>query len=116
MFILTLGHIMRYKVIYHVGTELTLKTRADSGSLTFQDEAASISGSVPLTIPYSEMVGVELFRLHGLGRMIKLVCKERTIFLTVVRINLCGCFVIINFFRAGELYESLKKRVRSVVA
>jgi hypothetical protein len=116
MFILTSGHIMRYKVIYHVGTELALKTRVSSGSLTFQDEAASISGSVPLTVPFSEMVGVEMFRLHGLGRMIKLVCKERTIFLTVVRINLCGCFVIINFFRAGELYESLKKRVRSVVA
>jgi len=107
---------MRYKVIYHVGTELTLKMRVNSGSLTFQDEAASISGSAPLTIPYSEMVSVEMFRLHGLGRMIKLVCKERTIYLTVVRINLFGYFIIINFFRAGELYESLKKRVRGVVA
>jgi hypothetical protein len=107
---------MRYKVIYHVGTELTLKTRVSSGTLTFQDEAVSISGSAPLTVPYSEMVSVEMFRLHGLGRMIKLVCKERMIFLTVVRINLFGYFVIINFFRAGELYESFKKRVRGVVA
>jgi hypothetical protein len=107
---------MRYKVIYYVGTELTIKTKVSSGSLTFQDEMVSISDSEPLTIPYSEMVSVEMFRLHGLGRMIKLVCKERTIFLTVVRINLFGYFVFINFFRAGELYESLKKRVSGVMA
>ncbi len=104
------------KVIYHVGTELTLKTRVSSGSLIFQDEAASISGSSPLTIPFSEIINVEMFRLHGLGHMIKLVCKERTIFLTVVRINLFGYFLIISFFRAGELYETFKQRVRKIVA
>jgi len=107
---------MRYKVIYHVATELTLKTRVSSGRLTFQDGAVSISGATPLTVPYSEMVKVEMFRLHGLGRMIKLICKERTIFLTVVRINLFGYFIFINFFRTGELYESLKKSVQKVVA
>jgi hypothetical protein len=77
-----------------------------------QDDAAYISGSSPLTIPFSDVTSVEMFRLHGLGRMLKLVCKERTVFLTVVRVNLCGYFVIINFFRAGELYESLKRRVQ----
>ena len=107
---------MRYKIVYHVGSELTLKTRANSGSLTVQDEAVSISGAWPLTIPYSEMVSVETFRLHGLGRVIKLVCKERTIFLTVVRINLFGYFIIINFFKAGELCESLKRRVCQAVS
>ncbi len=107
---------MRYKIIYHVGPELSVKTRVSSGTLTLQDDAVCIAGSSPLTIPFSDMMGVEMFRLHGLGRMLKLVCKERTVFLTVVRINLFGYFVIINFFRAGELYESLKQRVRKVVA
>jgi hypothetical protein len=103
---------MRYKIIYHVGPELSIKTRVSAGTLTVQDDAACISGSSPLTIPFSDVTSVEMFRLHGLGRMLKLVCKERTVFLTVVRVNLFGYFVIINFFRAGELYESLKRRVQ----
>ena len=105
---------MRYKVIYHIGKELTIKTRVNAGTLTFQDDAVSISGSSALMIPFSEVTSVEMFRLHGLGRMIKMVCRERTIFLTVVRINLFGYFIIINFFRAGELYESLKRKIRKV--
>jgi hypothetical protein len=107
---------MRYKIIYHVGRELSLKTKVSSGTLTLQDDAVCISGVSALTIPFSDVTSVEMFRLHGLGRMLKLVCKERTVFLTVVRINLFGYFIIINFFRAGELYESLKERVQKVVA
>jgi hypothetical protein len=107
---------MRYRVIYHVGRELTMKTRVSSGSLTIQDDVISISASSPVTIPFSEIVSVEMFRLHGLGRMIKLACKERTIFLTVVRINLWGYFIVINFFRARELYETIKKRVSGIVS
>ncbi len=103
---------MRYKIIYHVGSELNVKTRADSGMLTLQDDAIRIASSSPLTIPFSDVTSVEMFRLHGLGRMLKLVCKERTVFLTVVRLNLFGYFVIINFFRAGKLYETLKQRVQ----
>jgi hypothetical protein len=62
------------------------------------------------------VTSVEMFRLHRLGRMLKLVCRERTVFLTVVRIKLFEYFVIINFFRVGELYEALTKRVRKFVA
>lgn len=107
---------MRYKVIYHVGTDLTVKTRVSSGTLTYKDDAISISGPSALTIPFSEVTSVEMFRLHGLGRMIKMVCKGCTIFLTVARLNLFGYFVIINFFSAGELYEKLKRKVQNVAA
>jgi hypothetical protein len=107
---------MRYKVIYHVGQELTIKTKVSSGTLTFQDESLCISGTSALTIPFSSVTSVDMFRLHGLGRMIKMVCNERTIYLTVVRLNLFGYFVIINFFRAGELYESLKRKIRKIDA
>lgn len=99
--------MMRYKIIYHAGRELSIKTKVSSGTLTLHNDAASISGSTELTIPFSEVTSVEMFRLHGLGRMIKMVCKERTIFLTVVRINLFGYFAIINFFKTGELFKSL---------
>jgi hypothetical protein len=105
---------MRYKIIYHVGKELTLKTKVNSGTLTFQNDSICISGSSPLTVSLSEVNNVEMFRLHGLGRMIKLLYKERTIFLTVVRLNLFGYFVIINFFKAGKLYEAIKQKIQKV--
>ena len=105
---------MRYKTIYHVGKDLTAKTRVSSGTLTVQDDAVSISGSSALTIPFSEVTAVEMFRLHGLGRMIKLACPRRTVFLTVFRLNLFGYFAVINYFRAGELYENLRRKVRKV--
>ena len=102
---------MRYKIIYHIGPEFTVKTKASSGTLTIEDDAACISGASVLTIPFSEVTSIEMFRLHGLGRVIKMVCTEGTIFLTVVRLNLFGFFVIINFFKAGELYEALKRKI-----
>jgi hypothetical protein len=100
---------MRYKIIYHVGTELDIKTKVSSGTLIVEGDTIRISGSSPLTIPLRTVVSVEMFRLHGLGRMIKLVCTERTVFLTVVRFNLFGYFVLINFVKAGELYEALRQ-------
>ncbi len=107
---------MRYSIIYHVGQELTIKTKVTSGILTFQDESVCISGTPDLRIPFSSVTSLEMFRLHGLGRMIKLVCNQGTIFLTVVRLNLFGMFIIINFFRAGQLYVSLKSKINTVGA
>jgi hypothetical protein len=103
---------MRYKIIYHVGKELTLKTKVNSGTLTFQNDSICISGSSPLTVSLSEVTNVEMFRLHGLGRMIKLFCKERTIFLTVVRLNLFGYFVIINFSKLENFTKPSNKKFK----
>jgi len=41
--------------------------------------------------------------------MIKVECADSTVFLTVVRLNLFGFVVIINFFKAAKLFEDLKK-------
>jgi hypothetical protein len=103
--------VRRYKVIYHVGPEFTIKTKVNSGILTVQEEGVSISGPSDVTVPFSSVTNLEMFRLHGLARIIKMVCKDRTIFLTVVRLNLFGYFVIVNVFRAGELYEALKRKI-----
>ena len=71
---------MRYKIIYHVGNELTIKTKVSSGILTLRDGIAGISGSSELRRSRSpDVTTVEMFRLHGLGRMIKIVCSERGI-------------------------------------
>ena len=102
---------MKYKIIYHIGDEINIKTKAESGVLSLQSQSVHISGTSPIEIPYSSLVSVELFRLHGLGRMIKVICTNRTIFLTVVRLNIAGYFIIINFFKAGELYKNMKAHI-----
>lgn len=102
---------MHYKIIYHIGKELTVKTKVSSGTFIFENDVSSISDSKGLSIPISSITFVEMFRLHGLGRMIKIICEGRTIFLTVIRANLFGYFVIINFFGAGELYKLLRGRL-----
>jgi len=99
---------MSYRVIYHVGDAVTLKTRVNSGTLTFDAASIRIAGQNPLTIDFSSVKNVELFRLHGLGRMINLVCTDRSVFLTVIHINLFGYFVIINHFKVGKLCQQLK--------
>lgn len=99
----------RYKVIYHIGDEISLKTRAKAGVLELGAGNLRIEGrDAPVNIPWDSIDGVEMFRLHGLGRMIKVTTKAATLFLTVVRINLGGAFIVINFLKAGELFRQLK--------
>ena len=98
---------MKYKIIYHVGNELTIKTKADSGYLVFNESSIFISGTSTLEVPYTSMIKIEMFRLHGLGRMIKLVCADCTIFFAVIRLNIFGYFVFIDFLKTGRLYEAI---------
>jgi hypothetical protein len=102
---------MKYKIIYHDGEELSLKTKVKPGLLTLGESAILIAGPSPLEISFSSISYAVLFRLHGLGQMIKLTHDNRTIFLTVVRLNLFNYFAIINFFRAGELFKQLQSRM-----
>ncbi len=100
---------MNYKIIYYVGDEINIKTKVEDGILTWREQSFLISGQSSLEILFSSLVSAEMFRLHGSCRMLKVVCVERTIFLTVVRINIAGYFIIVNFFKTGELFEKLKQ-------
>ena len=102
---------MNYKIIYHIGDEINIKTKAEGGILSLQEQSILISGLSTFEVPYTSLHSAELFRLNGLGRMIKIACSDRTIFLTVVRLNIAGYFVIINFFKAGELYKKIKAQI-----
>lgn len=102
---------MKYKIIYHIGEEINIKTRAESGTLTWQENSLMIQGASSFEVEFSSFKSVEMFRLYGLGRMIKLTCTDRTIFLTVVRFNIGGYFSNINFFKTGALLEKIKAQV-----
>ena len=55
----------------------------------------------------------ELFRLQGLGRMIRIEHAGGTLFLTVVvRFCIAGQFATINFFKTGKLLKLLDSELQ----
>jgi hypothetical protein len=97
---------MKYKVFFHRGDELSLKTKVSKGRAWLDDVGLHVEGPHGFTIPNGEILEAELFRLHGLGRVIRIEHKGGRLFLSVVRLML-GQFAIINFFRTGALQKQL---------
>ncbi len=99
-----------YRVFFHEGQELGLKTRVQKGEASLTDESLSIrakDGSL-LTIPKSDLRAVEMFRLHGLGRVIRIDMANGRLFISVIRFMI-GQFATINFFGTGELHQRLRE-------
>ena len=97
---------MKYKVFFHRGDELSLKTKVSKGRAWLDDSGLHVEGSNGFTIPSGEIREAELFRLHGLGRVIRIEHNGGRLFLSVVRLML-GQFAIINFFQTGALHKQL---------
>jgi hypothetical protein len=103
---------MRYKVAFHRGDDLTLKTRVEKGQAWLDDGGLHIEGpGGQLSIPKGDLLSAELFRLHGLGRVIRIETRAGRLFLTVVRLMI-GQFAIINFFKTGVLQKQLSGAVK----
>jgi hypothetical protein len=101
-----------YRVIYHVGDTLNLRTKALEGRAVLTQDALTITGPSPVEVPVRELRGVELFRLHGLGRTIRISYERGTVYLSVARFVLFGgYFASINFFRTGELARRLREAI-----
>jgi hypothetical protein len=98
---------MSYKVIYHNGEEISVKTKVKTGRLSLSESLLTVTGRDPFCIPISSLQSVDLFRLHGLGRMLRIVHNRGTFFVSVVRFCLFGQFAIINFFGTGKLKDEL---------
>ena len=97
---------MKYKVFFHQGDELSLKTRVDRGEAWLDDADLHVKGCAEFTIPRNQLLAVELFRLHGLGRVIRIEHTHGRLFLSAVRLMI-GQFAFINFFKTGTLYKAL---------
>lgn len=101
-----------YKVFFHHGDELTARTRALKGSASIDESGLHIAGpSGVTTIPNVDMLKADLFRLHGVGRVIQLDYKGGRVFMSVIRF-MVGQFALINFFRTGELQRRLAAIVK----
>lgn len=97
---------MKYKVFFHCGNELFLKTKVFRGRAWLDDVGLHIDGADQFTIPANDILKAELFRLHGLGRVIRIDYRGGRLFLSVVRFMI-GQFAFINFFRTGKLQKQL---------
>lgn len=97
---------MKYKVFFHCGNELSIKTRVARGSAWLDAEGLHVKGQNGFTIPISDIKGAELLRLHGLGRVIRVEHQGGRLFLSVVRLMI-GQFAFINFLRTGSLCKQI---------
>jgi len=98
-----------YRVMYHVGDELNLRTKVLTGRASLTQEALTIAGPSPIALPLRELRSVELFRLHGLGCVIRIAYEKDTVYVSVVRFVLFGYFAAINFLKTGELARRLRE-------
>jgi hypothetical protein len=100
------GGLVKYRVFFHQGDELGLKTRVTRGEAWLDDAGLHVSGPSEILIPNSDFIGAELFRLHGLGRVIRVEHRHGRLFLSVVRFMI-GQFALINFFKTGKLHQEI---------
>ena len=96
----------KYKVFFHRGDELTIKTRARKGHAWLDEDALRIEGSEEFAIPLTDIYHAEIFRLHGLGRVIQIEHRGGRLFLSVVRFMI-GQFAMIDFLTTGALQRQL---------
>ncbi|MGY3618972.1 hypothetical protein [Bradyrhizobium sp. USDA 10063] len=105
-----------YRVIYHIGDTLNLQTKGLEGRAALTQDALTITGPSPIEVPIRELRSAELFRLHGLGRCIRISHDRGTVYLAVVRVVLFGgYFASINFFQTGKLARRLREAIAAEV-
>jgi hypothetical protein len=98
-----------YRVMYHVGDALTLRTKVLRGRASLTRDALTITGPSPVELPLRDLHAAELFRLHGLGRCVRISHEKGVVYVSVVRFVLFGYFAVINFLRTGELARRLRE-------
>jgi hypothetical protein len=97
-----------YKVMYHEGDTISVKTKVKTGRLSLEDGRLLILGAPAISLSLETLQTVELFRLHGTGRMLKISHEGGTLFVSVIRFSLFGIFAVINFFATGRLKKELE--------
>ena len=101
-------HIMHtYKVFFHVGDDLGIKTRVQKGTAEVSDAEMTVHNGSSIIIPLRDITNAKLFRLHGLGSVIQIDHSSGRIFVSVVRFMI-GQFAVINFFKTGELHKQIE--------
>ena len=101
-----------FRIIYHCGDELTLRTKVKSGRLADDNGILTI---VPRheqqTIALGAIRSVELFMMNGIGSCLKIRNGDSTIFISVVRFCIAGQFSVVNMLGTRKLKALLEARI-----
>lgn len=97
-----------YKVFFHNGPEIGLRTHVLRGAASIDVSGLNIQGPDGSSfIPSASIKEVELFRLHGMARVIRVDHRDGRLYVAVVRFMI-GQFASVNFFKTGELHRELQ--------
>ena len=102
---------MKNKIIYHIGDSINAQTIVKKGYIYVDEpnQRIEFEGGV---YNLDNIKNIELYKMNGLGTMIKLINKEDTIYFSVPRIFIdkgTG-FAIINCFATKKLYKIMSKQ------
>lgn len=99
----------KYRVFFHEGEALTLKTKVEKGRAWVDDAGLRIEkrdGSLR-TVPRSSIISSELFRLHGTCTVIRVEHRSGRLFLSAIRFLIGGQFMLVNYYGTVELQKKL---------
>jgi hypothetical protein len=87
----------RYKIIFHVGSDLNLRTRGFQGEAWIDQTGLNIQGPMgEVLVKRQDIQKTELCRLHGIGRVIRIENSTGTV-----------CLSVGNFLGTGKLHKEL---------
>ena len=85
---------------------------ASPGELTIDGSGLHLSGDTAVSVEFSTIRSVRMFRHKCLCRMIEIIHDGGTLFVAPIRgIFFWGKLAWINFFKAGELFQRLSGEV-----
>lgn len=97
----------KYKVFFHHGAELGLKTRVAKGEAWVDDAGLHVQGASGATLVAKDRIRKAAFiRLQGSLRVIQIDHEGGRLFLCVIRFMI-GQFAVGNFFGNGKLLKDI---------
>ena len=96
------------KVLYHIGEEVGSQTIMKKGSINTNLNPLRLEADDE--IMFNNLHDIELYKLNGLGTMIRLMNGVKTVYLIVPRVffNIGTGFVIVNNFATRKLKKLLE--------
>lgn len=103
------SNLAPYKVFFHRGEELGLKTKVQKGKAWLDVDGLHVEGpnGCLLLIPKSALLSAELFRLHGLASVIRVDYRGGRLFLSVIRFLIGGQLMLVSYYKTVELHKRL---------
>jgi hypothetical protein len=103
-----------YKVIYHIGESINLKTKVLSGHIYVEkDNVVLYSKKEKTSSKLDNISAVSLFMLNGFGSMLKLEQNGRTLWISVVRFCIGEQFALVNAVGTRKLMKEIERYIAS---